>query len=163
MKRLALTAAFLVAGCSGTAPTPILVYVTPSPAALGQTANPPQTPQVPPSASLTIEPPTASETVVLEGSTDLTTAPFDLTGGDYRVTITVKGPACYWSAGVFALGSGELDTATMGLASVSLGADEPGPKAVETFEYGVPAGSYYMVVHPGAGGCPWKVEIAPIS
>lgn len=126
--------------------------IAPAPAPSVPTPTPtPQAPPQPPAGDAPTEAPAQPEpqTVTVEADGGGNSAPFNLTGGDYRVTVITGGP-CYFAFDLRPVPEGRRTSITR--------MDEAGEAT--TYLYGIGAGRYYMSVITGpVPQCPWSVTL----
>jgi hypothetical protein len=95
------------------------------------------------------------ETVTLTGEGEMSTDPFDLAGGDYKVAFDFQG-SCYYSATMY-----EQDAEPGSIDGIpeEVGSGD-GPVAGDTNAYRVESGSHYVRVITGPPpGCPWTITL----
>jgi hypothetical protein len=89
------------------------------------------------------------EAVTVEGGGDGNSAPLELAGGDYLVTVTVRGP-CYYALDLNPIPDGRRITITR--------MDAAGETT--SYLYGLDAGRYFVSVITGpVPSCPWRVTL----
>ncbi len=141
---LVLVTASALAGCAAIETAePVETRPVPQPDTSQPTEPQPPAPEPEP------EPEPVSETVTLSGDGDGNTAPFELAGGDYYVTLTTRGP-CYYAVDLNPLPDGRRTSLPR--------MDEAGQ--ADTYLYGVEAGRYYVSVITGPPPrCGWELDL----